>query len=76
MRKLALSALFALGVGLTATAASAAPVSTGATSLNTAGISASLVEQTAVRCRTVRVCRIGPYGRRVCRFERVCRRVW
>lgn len=76
MRKLALTALFALGVGLAASAASAAPISTGAAGLSTAGISASLVEQTAVRCRTVRVCRIGPYGRRVCRWTRVCRRVW
>lgn len=76
MRKLALTALFALGVGLAASAASAAPISTGAAGLSTAGISASLVEQTAVRCRTVRVCRIGPYGHRVCRWTRVCRRVW
>ena len=75
MRKLALLTLFALGVGLTATAASAAPVSTGAAGLSTAGIAASLVEQTAVRCRNVRVCRMTPYGRR-CRVERVCRRVW
>ena len=76
MRKLALTALFALGVGLAASAASAAPVSTGAAGLSTAGVAASLVEQTAVRCRSVRVCRIAPNGRRVCRWNRVCRRVW
>lgn len=83
MRKLALSALLTIGIGLAAsTAASAAPLSSGATGLSTAAISASLVEEAQyyrgrprVRCRNVRVCRWTPYGRR-CHYQRVCRRVW
>ncbi len=76
MRKLALSALVTLGLGLVvSSAAVAAPLSAGAAGLSTATISASLIEQTAVRCRNVRVCRMTPWGRR-CRVDRVCRRVW
>lgn len=72
MRMFLLSALFAVGVGLAGTVgASAAPAS--GVGLSTAEINASLVEQVRVRCRQVRVCRVGPYGRR-CHWTRVCRR--
>lgn len=71
MRMILLSALFALGVGLaSAPAASAATIGAG---LSTAASSSTLIEQAAYRCRQVRVCRGGPYGRR-CHWERVCRR--
>ena len=74
MRMTLLSALFALGVGMagvsTANAAPAAAID---------GANASLVQQAQVvivegrrHCRSVRVCRGGPYGRH-CRWERVCR---
>jgi hypothetical protein len=73
MRMLALSALMALGLGFAATTgASAAPAAPG---LSQAINSGSLVQDVAVRCRNVRVCRVGPYGRR-CHWNRVCRRVW
>ena len=80
MRALLLSSLFAIGLGLAAApAANAAPIY---------GINAAVAGQTMVdqaqyyyrpgyraRCRTVRVCRWTPYGRR-CHLERVCRRGW
>jgi len=78
MRKIVLSALFAIGVGLTGVSgAVAAPIS----GLNTdAAATASLLDQVQyyrgrhrTRCRSVTVCRRGPYGRR-CHVERVCRR--
>lgn len=76
MRMIVLSALFAVGVAMTgATAASAAPMS----GINTdAAATTSLLDQVQyyrgrVRCRSVTVCRRGPYGRR-CHVERVCRR--
>jgi hypothetical protein len=69
-----LSALFAAGMGLaSAGSAVAAPISNGASN---AAMSTSLIEQAAYRCRMIRVCRAGPYGRRVCRTERVCRSHW
>jgi hypothetical protein len=75
MRMIALSALLALGLGVAATTgASAAPV-TPAAGMSKALNTTSLLQDVAVRCRSVRVCRRGPYGRR-CRIERVCRRVW
>jgi hypothetical protein len=71
MRIIMLSALFALGVGLTATtAASAAPIGSG---LNNASTE-TLIEKAAYGCRRVTVCHRGPYGRRVCDVRRVCRR--
>lgn len=73
MRMIMLSALFALGVGLTAnTAASAATIGSGINNASTS-LSATLIEKAAYRCRRVTVCRRGPYGRR-CHVERVCRR--
>ena len=77
MRMTLLSALFALGVGVAGvSAANAAPAGAIDGAAN-----ASLVQQAQVvivepgyrnRCRSVRVCRGGPYGRH-CRWERVCR---
>ena len=73
MRMIALSALVALGLGFAATTgASAAPASGLSQGLN----ASSLLQDVAVRCRNVRVCRVGPYGGRRCHWERVCRRVW
>jgi len=75
MRIIVLSALFAAGVGLAGMGgAIAAPVSNG---LNGAANSSStLLEQIqwrrGHRCRSVQVCRRGPWGRR-CHVERVCR---
>jgi hypothetical protein len=79
MRMIALSALFALGVGLAGTTgASAAPVA-GLGLLNAPTASESLVEQAQYyrgrgHCRTVRVCSRGSYGRRHCRMRTVCGR--
>jgi hypothetical protein len=71
MRVLLMSTLFALGLGLVATAgASASTFSAGA---NEASKANSLIEQVQYRrCRSVRICRHGPFGRR-CHWERVCR---
>lgn len=75
MRMIMLSALFALGLGLAgSTAASAAPVGAG---IGAAANSSSLLQEIQYyrrghRCRQVRVCRRGPYGRR-CHWTRVCR---
>ena len=82
MRMIMLSALFALGVGLAGTApASAAPI----TGLGNAFSSATLLQDAQVvivgprynrrpRCRSVRVCNRGRYGRIRCHYERICRR--
>jgi hypothetical protein len=73
MRMTMLSALFALGVGLTATTgASAATIGSGINNASTS-LSATLLEKAAYGCRRITVCRRGPYGRR-CHVERVCRR--
>jgi hypothetical protein len=71
-----LSALFAVGVGLAgAGSAVAAPLSNNG--INNAAQSTSIVDQIQYRgCRTIRVCRTGPHGRRVCRMDRVCRSRW
>jgi hypothetical protein len=78
MRMIILSALFAVGVGLVGTTgASAAP---GVPGLAPAANSSSMLQDVQYyrrhyrrdRCRTVRVCRFGPYGRR-CHLERICR---
>jgi len=80
MRALILSSLFALGLGLAAAPASAAPIA----DINAAITGQNQVEQAQyyrryrrhrVRCHNVRVCRMTPWGRR-CHYERVCRRVW
>ena len=77
MRKIVLSAVFALGMGLAAaTGPSAAPLSTGLASGATAAPNASIIQDVAYRCRRITVCHRGPYGRRVCRTERVCRHRW
>lgn len=77
MRMIFLSALFGLGVGLAGIpAANSAPIS----GLSTAA-DGSMVQDVQYyhgryyhgRCRSVRVCRHGPWGRR-CHIERVCRR--
>ena len=75
MRKIVLSAVFALGMGLAAaTGASAAPLATGLANGATAAPNASIVQDVAYRCRHITVCRRGPYGHRRCHVERVCRR--
>lgn len=75
MRKIVLTAVFALGMGLAAsTGASATPLATGLTNGSAAAPHASLIQDVAYRCRRVTVCRRGPYGRRVCHTNRVCRR--
>jgi hypothetical protein len=76
MRMIVLSALFAAGMGLVGAGSSvAAPLSNNG--INNAAQSTSIVDQIQYRgCRTVRVCRTGPYGRRVCRMDRVCGRRW
>lgn len=79
MRALILSSLFAIGLGLAAAPASAAPIA----DINAAVSGQNMVDQTQyygprrsrVRCHNVRVCRMTPWGRR-CHYERVCRRVW
>jgi hypothetical protein len=72
MRMIILSSLFAVGVALTGvSAASAAPAAAG---LSTAASTASLLEESAVRCRMQRTCFRGPYGGRRCEVRRVCRR--
>jgi len=82
MRMIVLSTLFALGLGIAgAPAASAAPIS----GLSNAVTVQSLVEDAQYyrrrryyrrpHCRTVRVCRRTPWGRR-CHYERICRRGW
>ena len=74
MRKIVLSAVFALGMGLAAsTGASATPLSVGLSNGAAATPNASLIEDVAYRCRRITVCRRGPYGHRHCRTERVCR---
>jgi hypothetical protein len=75
MRMIVLSALFAAGVGLAGMGgAIAAPVSNGLNGV--ANSSSTLLEQVqwrrGHRCRSVQVCRRGPWGRR-CHVERVCR---
>ncbi len=75
MRMIILSALFGLGVGLAGIpAANAAPIS----GLSGA-LESSLIQDVQYyggrRCRPVRVCHRGPYGRR-CHIERVCRGRW
>lgn len=80
MRMSVLAALFTVGVALTGvTGASAANIGSGI-NIN-AATTASLLEQVQYgygyrhrrHCRSVKVCRRGPYGRR-CHVERVCRR--
>jgi len=84
MRLILLSALFALGVGVVGTnAASAAPVG-GLSKTLTANSLLSEAQvyivpprryrRPPVRCRNVRVCRYTSYGRRLCRYERICYR--
>jgi hypothetical protein len=73
MRVIILSALLGLGIGLAGVpAANAAPIS----GLSTA-VEGSLIQDVQYyrRCRSIRVCRRGPWGRR-CHIERVCRRGW
>ena len=76
MRIIILSALFALGVGLaTMGGASAAPAIDAG--INNAANNASMLDQVQWRrhCRSYRVCRSGPWGRR-CHWENSCRRDW
>lgn len=74
MRKIVLSAVFALGMGLAAsTGASATPLSIGLTNGATASPNASLIEDVAMRCRRVTTCHRGWHGRRVCETRRICR---
>lgn len=77
MRKIVLSAVFALGMGLAAsTGASATPLSAGLSTGAAAAPNASLIQDVAIVCRRITVCHRGPHGRRWCRVERVCRRRW
>lgn len=77
MRMIILSALMGLGIGLAGMpAANAAPIS----GLSSTAIEGGLLQDAQYyrrgrHCRSVRVCRRGPYGRR-CHIERVCRRGW
>jgi hypothetical protein len=74
MRKIVLSAVFALGMGLAAsTGASAAPLSTGLANGAAVAPNASIIQDVAWACRRIRVCHRGPHGRRWCRIERICR---
>jgi len=84
MKKIVLSALFAIGLAFAGTTgASAAPATTGLSNLLTsAPLSQSLVEDVQYRpryrsrriCRQVRVCDRGRYGRMRCTIRTVCRR--
>jgi len=77
MRKIVLSAVFALGMGLAAsTGASAAPLSTGLANGATVAPNASMIQDVALICRRIRVCHRGYHGRRFCEVRRVCRHVW
>lgn len=71
MRMIILSALFALGVGLVGTSGASAAAGSG---INNAANSSSQIEQVQWRhrCRSVRVCRSGPFHRH-CHWERICR---
>ena len=78
MRMTLLSALFALGVGIAGvSAANAAPAAAIDGTANAALVQQAqaviVVEPHRRRCRSVRVCRVGPYGGRRCHWERVCR---
>jgi len=53
--------------------ASAAPASS--TGINGAATNMSLIQDAAYACRRIKVCRRDYYGRRHCRWTRVCR-VW
>jgi hypothetical protein len=80
MKMILLSAVFALGVGLAASApASAAPIG----NLGETPAASSLLQDAQViivdrnrrrSCRSVRVCHRGWHGRPNCHYERVCRR--
>ena len=77
MRMIVLSALVAAGMGFAAAgSAFAAPLSNNG--INNAAQSASIVDQVQYRrggmCRTVRTCKVGFHGRKMCRTERICRR--
>jgi len=77
MRKIVLSAVFALGMGLAAsTGASATPLSAGLSTGTAAVPNASLLQDVAMVCRRITVCRRNYHGRRICRVERVCRHRW
>ena len=86
MKKIVLAAVCAIGLALAAsTGASAAPLAAGLDGVNISPIQKA---QTIVinpgrrydrrwrgpRCERVTRCRVGAYGRRVCRTERICRR--
>lgn len=78
MRAIILTALFGLGVGLAGIpAANAAPISGLSSTAVEIGSPVEDVQYWRGRrgCRSVTVCRRGPYGRR-CHVERVCRRGW
>ncbi|HZL29456.1 MAG TPA: hypothetical protein VFC54_00135 [Pseudolabrys sp.] len=78
MRKILLSSLFAIGLGIAAVPASAAPMS----SLGPSPSALSLLQDAQLivvgrgrrHCRSVRVCHRGYHGRPRCHYERVCRR--
>jgi hypothetical protein len=76
MRVVILSALMGLGIGLAGIpAANAAPISGLSSSAITDASQVEDVQYYGRRrggCRSVQVCRRGPYGRR-CHIERVCR---
>ena len=68
MKTIVLAGLIALGIGLAAPAASAAPISGAGNEAS----SSTLVEKAYYACRRVRVCHWGPYGR-YCNWRRFCR---
>jgi hypothetical protein len=71
-----LSALFALGLGLAGTTGASAAM--GGNGINNSANASSTLEEVQYGwrhrrgCRSVQVCRSGPYGRR-CHTERICR---
>lgn len=77
MRMIILSALMGLGIGLAGIpVANAAPIS----GLSSTAVEGGLLQDVQYyrhgrNCRSIRVCRRGPYGRR-CHIERVCRGRW
>ena len=81
MKKFVLATVCAIGLGLAAsTGASAVPLASGLDGVNVSSIvkAQTVIIERGRRhprfCRTVTRCRVGAFGRRVCRTERICRR--
>lgn len=74
IKTLLLSAVLATGLGLAASSGASAATINGL-AIGSAAEQTSNVQDVrwVSRCRNVRVCRVGPYGRR-CHVNRVCKR--